>query len=128
MGELNQRARTDRLARIGVPDGPEVLLADGNRASVGDTIITRVNDRRLRISRTDWVKNGDLWTVRDITADGGLVAAHRASGRLVRLPGDYVTTASELGYACTIHSAQGCRSTPCTACAPAPNPVSSSTR
>ncbi|MEA4945833.1 MULTISPECIES: MobF family relaxase [Propionibacteriales] len=107
VGELNQRARTDRLARIGVPDGPEVLLADGNRASVGDTIITRVNDRRLRISRTDWVKNGDLWTVRDITADGGLVAAHRASGRLVRLPGDYVTTASELGYACTIHSAQG---------------------
>ena len=107
VGELNQRARTHRLARGGVPHGPEVLLADGNRASVGDTIITRVNDRRLRISRTDWVKNGDLWTVRDVTADGGLVAAHRSSGRLVRLPRDYVTTATELGYACTIHSAQG---------------------
>ncbi|NLH69123.1 MAG: relaxase domain-containing protein [Brooklawnia sp.] len=107
VGELNQRARTDRLARAGDLDGREVLLADGNRASVGDTVITRVNDRRLRISRTDWVKNGDLWTVRDITPDGALVAAHRGSGRLVRLPRDYVTTSTELGYACTIHSAQG---------------------
>ena len=41
----------------------EVRLADGNRASVGDVIITRANDRRLRLSATDWVKNGDRWTI-----------------------------------------------------------------
>jgi hypothetical protein len=34
-------------------------LADGNRASVGDVIITRSNDRRLRLAANDWVKNGD---------------------------------------------------------------------
>ena len=38
-------------------------LADGNRASVGDVIITRSNDRRLRLTATDWVKNGDRWTI-----------------------------------------------------------------
>jgi hypothetical protein len=26
-------------------------------------IITRANDRRLRLSATDWVKNGDRWTI-----------------------------------------------------------------
>lgn len=107
VGELNQRARTHRLATSDTPAGPEVLLADGNRASAGDTVITRVNDRRLRISRTDWVKNGDLWTVREITGGGDLLVAHQASRRLVLLPRDYVSANVELGYACTIHSAQG---------------------
>ena len=36
--------------------GRQVRLADGNQASVGDLIITRSNDRRLRISATDWVR------------------------------------------------------------------------
>jgi hypothetical protein len=41
----------------------EVPLADGNQASIGDVIITRSNDRRLRLAATDWVKNGDRWTI-----------------------------------------------------------------
>ena len=31
-------------------------MADGNQASVGDVIITRSNDRRLRLTVTDSVK------------------------------------------------------------------------
>ncbi len=61
VAELNRRARDHRLD--GAPAGPEVRLGDGNRASVGDVIITRANDRRLRLSATDWVKNGDRWTI-----------------------------------------------------------------
>jgi hypothetical protein len=57
VADLNRRARTRRLD--GAPAGREVRLADGNQASVGDVIITRSNDRRLRLSATDWVKNGD---------------------------------------------------------------------
>ncbi len=107
VSELNQRARTHRLARTGASTSPEVMLADGNRASAGDTIITRTNDRRLRISRTDWVKNGDLWNVREVTPSGDLRVEHQGSGRLITLPRDYLATSAELGYACTIHSAQG---------------------
>ena len=59
VSQLNQRARDHRLA--GIPADQEVELADGNRASVGDLIITRANDRRLRISATDWIKNGDRY-------------------------------------------------------------------
>ena len=49
VSRLNQRARNHRLADT--TPGREVELADGNRASVGDLIITRRNDRRLRITR-----------------------------------------------------------------------------
>jgi hypothetical protein len=47
VAELNRRARDHRSN--GAPAGQEVHLGDGNRASVGDLIITRANDRRLRL-------------------------------------------------------------------------------
>jgi conjugative relaxase-like TrwC/TraI family protein len=106
VAELNQRARAHRLASAPT-SGPEVVLADGNRASAGDLIITRRNDRRLRISATDWVKNGDRWTVLAADCDGGLRVRHRRTGRSIRLPASYVRDSVELGYATTIHGAQG---------------------
>ena len=51
------------------PAGREACSADGNlAASAGDMVITRRNDRRLRITATDWVKNGDRWTVTQVHA------------------------------------------------------------
>jgi hypothetical protein len=82
-------------------------LADGNRATVGDVIITRSNDRRLRLTATDWVKNGDRWTITRIGRRGDLMVRHIRSQLTVRLPSDYVRTSTGLGYATTIHSAQG---------------------
>ena len=104
VAELNQRARTQRLA--GDTPAVEIDLPDGNRASAGDVIITRTNERRLRVAATDWVKNGDRWTVQDIT-DAGIRARHVRSGRHVTLPPDYIAKSVELGYASTTHTAQG---------------------
>ena len=104
VADLNQRARAHRLA--GHQPTLEIDLADGNRASVGDLIITRRNDRRLTAGR-DWVRNGDRWTITAITPDGGIRATHRRTGKSVTLPGRYVREAVELGYATTIHTAQG---------------------
>ena len=70
-------------------------------------IITRSNDRRLRLSATDWVKNGDRWTITRITRRGDLTVRHNRSQLTVRLPTDYVRSSTGLGYATTIHSAQG---------------------
>ena len=86
---------------------PEVRLADGNRASVGDVIITRRNDRRLRLTATDWVKNGDRWTITAVGNNGDLTVRHNRSRLTVRLPADYVQDSTGLGYATTIHAAQG---------------------
>ena len=113
---LNARARTDRLAAAG-QTGREVSLADGNRASAGDTIITRLNDRTLPISGTDWVKNGDRWTVAKVQRSGALVVVHLDTDRTVTLPAGYVREHAELGYAATVHGAQGITADTCHALA-----------
>jgi hypothetical protein len=105
VADLNRKARDHRLGNV--PAGREVRLADGNQASVGDVIISRSNDRRLRLTATDWVKNGDRWTITHIGRRGDLTVRHRRSHRTVRLPVDYVHTSTGLGYATTIHNAQG---------------------
>ncbi|MBH0780362.1 MobF family relaxase [Nocardia bovistercoris] len=110
VSELNALARTERLARAerhGEILGPETLLADGHSASVGDVIATRLNNRKLRISDTDYVRNGYRWEVRTVHADGAITAAHIGSRRRVTLPADYVRAHVGLGYATTIDSAQG---------------------
>jgi ATP-dependent exoDNAse (exonuclease V) alpha subunit len=105
VSQLNQRAQDHRLA--GATPGRQVELADGNQASVGDLIITRANDRRLRIAATDWVKNGDRWTILNLTGTGAAKVRHVRNGRIVTLPAEYVGTSVELGYATTVHAAQG---------------------
>jgi conjugative relaxase-like TrwC/TraI family protein len=105
VAELNRRARGQRLGHTRASS--EVRLADGNQASVGDVIITRSNDRRLRLSATDWVKNGDRWTITRIGKQGDLTVRHNRSQLTVRVPTDYVAASTGLGYASTIHAAQG---------------------
>ncbi|MGH3337324.1 MAG: ATP-dependent DNA helicase, partial [Propionibacteriaceae bacterium] len=103
--ELNRRARDHCLG--GHPAGREVRLADGNRASVGDVITTRTNDRRLRLAANDWVKNGDRWTITRLGGRGDLIVRHNRSNLTTRLPADYVQASTGLGYATTNHGAQG---------------------
>jgi hypothetical protein len=105
VADLNRRARDHRLD--GDVPTAVVQLADGNQASAGDVIITRSNDRRLRLTATDWVKNGDRWTITRIGRKGDLRVRHNRSWLSVRLPADYVQHSTGLGYASTIHTAQG---------------------
>jgi conjugative relaxase-like TrwC/TraI family protein len=105
VANLNHRARNHRL-NGDIPNAV-VRLADGNQASAGDVIITRSNDRRLRLTATDWVKNGDRWTITGIGQNGDLTIRHNRSRLTVRLPADYVRHSTGLGYATTIHTAQG---------------------
>ena len=110
VADLNQRARTARLDGT-IPDA-EVELADGNHASAGDVIITRRNDRRLQLNATNWVKNGDRWTIHSIT-DHGVRVRHTQTGRHITLPADYIAEWAELGYATTTHTAQGVTADTC---------------
>ena len=110
--ELNELARADRLATQSGRPGREALLADGTRASAGDVVMTRHNDRCLRGRDGSWVKNGDRWIVRDVDRNGDLLVARagqhaRRVGAALALPADYVLQHVQLGYASTIHGAQG---------------------
>ena len=83
------------------------MLGDGTVVSAGDPVITRHNDRLLAISRTDWVKNGDRWRVTQVHKDGALTVRHDTLHTTIRLPADYVAEHVQLGYATTVHGAQG---------------------
>ncbi|WP_116451904.1 MobF family relaxase [Blastococcus litoris] len=111
--QLNERARAERLARSPGPADPEVMLADGTRASAGDAIITRRNDRALPLGAADWVKNGDRFTIHTVRGDGALAVAHNGTGRRITLPAAYVHQHVQLGYAATVHGAQGATADAC---------------
>jgi DNA primase catalytic core len=105
VADLNQAARSRRLH--GQQSTREVALADGNHASTGDTIVTRTNDRRLRLPGHGWVRNGNRWTVDNVHRGGALTVTPVGGGAALRLPAEYVAASVELGYASTIHAAQG---------------------
>jgi len=111
VAQLNHHARTLRLH--GAAPGCEVQLADGNRASAGELVITRHNNRALRGRGGDWVKNGDRWHVTGVHDDGSLTARHVRTQKVIRLPAEYVEAWTELGYATTIHTAQGVTADTC---------------
>jgi len=110
---LNARARADRLDAQSTPVGREVALREGATASVGDLITTRRNDRRLALTANDWVRNGDRWHILDVRRDGSLRVRHLGTSRVIILPADYVAAHVDLGYARTIHSAQGLTADTC---------------
>ncbi|MBC7678342.1 MAG: AAA family ATPase, partial [Pseudorhodobacter sp.] len=104
---LSMRARLDRVATGDVEPGG-VPPHDDGVAGVGDTIVTRRNARLLKVERgTDFVKNGDLWTVVDRHPDGSLRVRGATHRGFVTLPTTYVAEDVELGYAATIHRVQG---------------------
>ncbi|MCU1678887.1 MAG: conjugal transfer protein, partial [Frankiales bacterium] len=108
VASLNTRARTELILEGRVDALREVALHDGTRAAVGDTIITRRNDRRLRAAKS-WVRNGDRWTVTGLRRNGSAeVRRHgRRWGSAALLPAEYMNRHVELGYAVTSHRAQG---------------------
>ncbi|WP_172802666.1 MobF family relaxase [Brevibacterium sandarakinum] len=105
---LNTRARADLILDGTLAPGREVELNDGTTAGVGDTVITRRNDRRLRNGK-DWVRNGDTWTIKDVRDDGSVTIrpTGRKFGGSIVLPASYVAEHVDLGYAVTAHRAQG---------------------
>ncbi|MGC3954350.1 MAG: AAA family ATPase [Propionicimonas sp.] len=107
---LNARARDRRLD--GRRPGREMPLSDSNQASAGDQIITRRNDRRLRVG-DGWVQNGDRWIITKVGRDGSLGVRQQRGHRRATLPASYVAAHVELGYATTIHGAQGLTADTC---------------
>jgi hypothetical protein len=105
---LNNRARADLILDGALHPSREVELNGGSLAGVGDTIITRRNDRRLRTKDT-WVRNGARWQITQVRDDGSLTvrAVGRRFGGAIVLPAAYVSEHVDLGYAVTAHRAQG---------------------
>ncbi|MFE2102634.1 ATP-dependent RecD-like DNA helicase, partial [Streptomyces sp. NPDC059468] len=105
---LNRRAQAWHIKAGTVDTTRAAALRAGQRAHVGDVIVTRLNRRRMTVrGGKDFVKNGDTWTVSKILPGGDVVARHTHHRGRIRLPADYLAAQCELGYASTIHRAQG---------------------
>lgn len=105
--DLNARARLDRLRETGPTSGREVVLADGLSASAGDIICSRENARWLKLTGTDFVRNGYRWEIIEVTDKGHLKVRHLQQGYTRLIPAKYVRKSVTLGYASTIDSAEG---------------------
>ncbi|MEU5196073.1 MobF family relaxase [Streptomyces scabiei] len=105
---LNVRAQAWHIEAGTVDTSQAAPLRAGQRAHVGDIIVTRLNRRRMTVrGGRDFVKNGDTWRVQKILAGGDAVVRHTQHRGRIRLPAHYLTSQCELGYASTIHRAQG---------------------
>src|SRR5260370_27763717 len=97
LDHLTARARSARLGALPQADpqwrpGRETVLSDQLAASAGDIIRTRDNARWLRLSASDYVRNGYTYEVLDVGADGSLRVRHIGTDRQITLPADYVAS------------------------------------
>ncbi len=84
-----------------------VRIAGGEHAHLGEVIVTRRNDRELRTSTGEPVRNRDLWVVTATHPDGALTVSHLRGHGTLTLPADYAGRHVRLGYAATEHGHQG---------------------
>ncbi len=94
------------------PDRDTRALSVGDgvlEVGVGDRIITRINDFKIRPTSNTPVINGWAWTVESIEDNGDLKLAAVGRGGNVILPVDYIAQRGsiQLGWASTVHTAQG---------------------
>ena len=104
---LNDAIQHARLAAGQLDPATAVPIAGGERAHVGEIVVTRRNDRHLTTSTGETVRNRDLWTVTATHPDGALTVDPPMARGTVTLPADYVAEHVRLGYAATEHGHQG---------------------
>jgi hypothetical protein len=108
---LNQRIHRDRMDQ----NAATVTAARGQQVGVGDLIISRRNDPTIDFHHSTpgaeslpSVRNGNRWRVAAIDAETNRVAAERLDDHArVVFHNDYLRDHVSLGYAVTVHSAQG---------------------
>jgi hypothetical protein len=108
---LNLRIHNDRIHA----DAATVTVARGQQVAVGDVIISRRNDPTIAFHHSTAnaeslpsVRNGNRWRVAGIDTKRNLVGAERlADGARVLFDQDYFREHVSLGYAVTVHTAQG---------------------
>lgn len=97
------------------PDAATVTAADGQRVGVGDLTLSRRNDPTIALSHTtmaegEWAsfRNGNRWRGAAIDPEGNRVVAQRLDDQARVVFGDgYLREHVSVGYAVTVHSAQG---------------------
>ena len=91
----------DHRRQLGQLGDTRLELGDGFEVAVGDVITTRRNERFLRTTAGESVRNRDYWTIDTIGPDGSLAVTRIDGHGSVTLPAAYVAEHVQLGYAAT---------------------------
>lgn len=120
--ELSARARAELVLLGQVEENGSFTLRDGNTAGRGDLVQARRNERRIKDPDGRWLVNRDILRIEAIRRDpenGEATAAvvRRDTGRDAsgnrqwsapfQVPAGYLAADAVLGYAGTVHAAQG---------------------
>jgi conjugative relaxase-like TrwC/TraI family protein len=115
---INTRIHREHLSA----DTPTVTGARGHRIALGDIVITRHNTADIPVwtgsgtakTAADPVRNGQRWEVLKIDPQYPRIAVRRLTdGAIAVLSEDYLRQHTHLGYAVTVHSAQGVTADTC---------------
>jgi conjugative relaxase-like TrwC/TraI family protein len=103
--------------------GPAVTAAREQQIRIGDIVMSRSNDVNIAVhpgprhrssDPVDQVRNGNRWRVAGIDTQTNRIAAERLSDQARAVfEADYLTEHITLGYAATVHSAQGVTADSC---------------
>ncbi|WP_192726460.1 MobF family relaxase [Mycobacterium sp. OAS707] len=103
--------------------GPALTAAREQQIRVGDIVMSRSNDATIsvhpgpqhrRTDAVDQVRNGNRWQVAGIDTKTNRIAAQRLGDQARAVfDADYLTEHITLGYAATVHSAQGVTADSC---------------
>ncbi|MFN3258199.1 MAG: MobF family relaxase [Ilumatobacter sp.] len=96
-----------RRIEAGELDQNTLVQIDDEWAMVGDMVSTRRNDRRLRTTTGEPVRNRERWTITDTNRNGEMTVTRLDGHGTITLPADYARQHVELAYATTEHGAQG---------------------
>ncbi|MGB0112691.1 MAG: MobF family relaxase [Ilumatobacteraceae bacterium] len=103
---INSRIQQQRLDNHELDPTTATRIND-DWAMVGDVVVTRRNDRQLRTTTNEPVRNRERWTITDTGDDGDLTVSRIGGHGTITLPADYVRHHVQLAYAATEHGAQG---------------------
>ena len=109
---MNQQVRAYRISIGEVDDKRHMRVGRGDVIGVGDIVITRQNKqfyRKVQGKNTviGKVMNGQLFTVVGLQRDEDVEVKDLKTGKRQVIPADYVAENMHLGYAATVHRAQG---------------------
>ena len=103
--EINHTIRQLRASHGDTDNTTIGSIADGP-VTVGDIVATRRNQRQLRTTSGDIVRNRELWTVTAINEHGDLTVRDLSGTSTVTLPAEYAMEHVRLGYAATEYGTQ----------------------
>jgi conjugative relaxase-like TrwC/TraI family protein len=103
---INHHMQQRRVEAGELDQNTLVQIAD-DWAMVGDIVATRRNDRRLRTTTGEPVRNRERWTITDTNPSGEITVTRLDGHGTITLPADYARQHVQLAYATTEHGAQG---------------------